>query len=127
MKYIVETSKSVEQAATDLQAAVLRHKFGVMHVNNLQEALKKKGVNFPNACQIIEICNPQNAKDVMTEDMDLNMALPCRVSVYSENGKTKIGMIRPTFMLKALSTSPKLVQIAEKVEVAIIDMIDDAA
>jgi hypothetical protein len=24
--------------------------------------------------------------------MDLNMALPCRVSVYSEGGKTKIGL-----------------------------------
>ncbi len=126
MKYIVETSKSVEQAVPDLQAAVTRHKFGVLHIHNLQETLRKKGVDFPNACQILEICNPQNAKDVLMEDMELNMALPCRVSVYSEKGKTKIGMLRPTTMLKALSDSPKLAQIAKEVEDAIIIMIEEA-
>jgi len=126
MKYIVETSKSVEQVVTDLQAAVLRYKFGVLHIHNLQETLKKKGVDFANACQILEICNPQNAKDVLMEDMDLNLALPCRVSVYSEKGKTKIGMIRPTVMLKFLSDSPKLEKTAKEVEVAIIAMIEEA-
>jgi len=69
MKYIVETSKSVEQAVADLQAAVVRNKFGVLHIHNLQETLKKKGVKLPNACQILEICNPQSAKDVLMVDM----------------------------------------------------------
>lgn len=126
MTYIVETSKSVEQAVADLQAAVQRHKFGVLHIHNLQETLKKKGVDFPNACQILEICNPQRAKEVLTEDMDLNMALPCRVSVYSAGGKTKIGMMRPSAMLKALSDSPALAAVAHEVEETIIDMISEA-
>ena len=126
MKYIVETNKPVAQAVVDLQAAVVRHEFGVLHVHDLQETMKKKGVDFPNACQVLEICNPHNARDVMMEDMELNMALPCRVSVWSEKGKTKIGMIRPTAMLKALSDSPKLAQIAQEVEDKIIAMIGEA-
>jgi len=126
MKYIVVTPKSVEQAVTDLQAAVQGHKFGVLHIHNLQETLKKKGVDFPNACQILEICNPQKAKEVLTEDMDLNMALPCRVSVYSEGGKTKIGMMKPSAMLKALSDSPALARVAQEVEETIIEMIAEA-
>lgn len=126
MKYIVETQKPVEQAAADLQAAVQRHKFGVLHIHNLQETLKKKGVDFPNACQILEICNPQKAKEVLTADMDLNMVLPCRVSVYSDGGKTKIGMVKPTTMLKGLSDSPALSRVAEDVEDAIIVMINEA-
>src|SRR5262250_3256006 len=127
MKYIVVTPKSVEQAVEDLQSAVQGHKFGVLHIHNLQETLKKKGVDFPNACQILEICNPQRAKDVLTEDMDLNMALPCRVSVYSEGGKTKIGMMKPSAMLKALSDSPALARVAQEVEEAIIEMIAEAS
>jgi uncharacterized protein (DUF302 family) len=126
MKYIVETPKSVEQAVADLQAAVQRHKFGVLHIHNLQETLKKKGVDFPNACQILEICNPQKAKEVLSEDMDLNMALPCRVSVYSEGGKTRIGMMKPSAMLKALSDSPALADVAQDVEKTIIEMISEA-
>ena len=113
MKYIVETQKSQEQAVADLQVAVQRHKFGFLHIHDLQETLKKKGVDFPNACQILEICNPQNAKEVLTGDMDLKMALPCRVSVYSGGGKTKIGMIKPASILKELSDSPALALVAE--------------
>ena len=126
MKYIVETPKSVEQAVADLQAAVQRHKFGVLHIHNLQETLKKKGVDFPNACQILEICNPQKANEVLSKDMDLNMALPCRVSVYSEGGKTRIGMLKPSAMLKALSDSPALADVAQDVEKTIIEMISEA-
>jgi len=126
MKYIVETPKSVEQAVADLQAAVQRHKFGVLHIHNLQETLKKKGVDFPNACQILEICNPQRANEVLSEDMDLNMALPCRVSVYSDGGKTKIGMMKPSAMLKALSDSPALADVAQDVEKTMIEMISEA-
>jgi len=126
MKYIVETPKSVEQAVADLQAAVQRHKFGVLHIHNLQETMKKKGVDFPNACQILEICNPHNAKEVLSEDMDLNMALPCRVSVYIDGGKTKIGMMKPSTMLKALSDSPALARVAQDVEETIIEMIAEA-
>lgn len=126
MKYIVETPKSVEQAVADLQTAVQRHSFGVLHVHNLQETLKKKGIDFPNACQILEICNPQRARDVLSEDMDLNLALPCRVSVYSERGKTKIGMMKPTAMLKALSDSPVLASVADDVERSIVEMIQEA-
>jgi uncharacterized protein (DUF302 family) len=126
MKYIVETPKSVEQAVADLQAAVQRHRFGVLHIHNLQETLKQKGVDFPNACQILEICNPQKANQVLSEDMDLNMALPCRVSVYSERGKTKIGMMKPTAMLKMLSDSPALADVARDVEKTIVDMISEA-
>jgi uncharacterized protein (DUF302 family) len=126
MKYIVETQKSVDQAEADLSAAVQRHKFGVLHTYNLQETMKKKGVEFENACRILEICNPQNAKEALTTDMDLNLALPCRVSVYSDHGKTKIGMIKPTALLKALSNSPALARVAEEVEEAIIKMIDEA-
>ncbi len=127
MKYIVETSKSVEQAVEDLQASVQRHKFGVLHIHNLQETLKKKGVDFDKECQILEICNPHRAKDVLSEDMDMNMALPCRVSVYSDGVNTKIGMIKPAAMLKSLSDSPALAQIADEVEKEITQMINEAA
>ena len=126
MKYVVETKKSVDQADADLRAAVQRHKFGVLHVHDLQETMKNKGVEFGNASRIFEICIPQKAIEVLAADMDLNFALPCRVSVYLDHGKTKIGMIQPTTMLKDLSDDPALARVAEEVEEAIIKMIDEA-
>jgi len=126
MKYIVETTKSVDQAVIDLQEAVKKYKFGVLHIHNLQETMKKKGVDFPNQCHILEICNPQKAKEVLEDDMEMNMALPCRVSVYTDKGKTKIGMIKPTALLASLSQSESLKKVAEEVEEKIIQMIGAA-
>jgi len=126
MKYIVESDKSVEQATGDLQEAVERHGFGVLHVHNLKETMHKKGVEIENECRILEVCNPHRAKEVLDNDMSMNMALPCRVSVYEENGQTLIGMINPGAMLSMLSDSPALSAVAAEVEEAIKTMIDEA-
>lgn len=126
MKYIVETQKSLEQAATDLEAAVAKHQFGVLHVHDLQATLQKKGIDFPNGCKVFEVCNPLKANTVLNEDMSLNMALPCRISVWEEDGATKIGMLSPKALLSALSDSAVLAKVAEEVEATSIDIINDA-
>lgn len=126
MKYIVNTDKSVEQAVADVEAASKDHAFGVLHIHNLQQTMKNKGVDLANECQVLEICNPHKAHAVLTADMSLNMALPCRISVYSEEGQTKIGMIKPKAMLAAISDSPELMKVAEEVEEATIAIIEQA-
>jgi uncharacterized protein (DUF302 family) len=54
------------------------------------------------------------------------MALPCRISVYTEKNKTMIGLIKPMQMLSALSQDPTLVQVAKEVEAETIKMVDEA-
>jgi len=126
MLYIVETKKDVETAARDLEEAVKRNKFGVLHVHNLQQTLKEKGIDFPNACRILEVCNPQQATRVLSQNMTANLALPCRISVYQEGGKTKIGMIRPTALLSLFPAAGTLKAVAEEVERETMRMIDEA-
>jgi uncharacterized protein (DUF302 family) len=126
MKYIVESTKSVEQAVADLQEAVKDHGFGVLHIHNLKQTLNKKGVEFESECQILEVCNPHKAKDVLSSDMSMNMALPCRISVYEDSGITKIGMIKPKALLGILSNSDSLMNVADEVEKISIEIIEQA-
>ena len=126
MYYIVETTKSFEQATTDLEAAVKRHGFGVLYIHDLGTTLRSKGIAFDNQCKVLEVCNPAQAAKVLSTDMRLNMALPCRISVFTENTKTKIGLIRPAQMLSALSQDEGLAQTAQEVEEKTIQMIDEA-
>ena len=126
MYYIVETSKSFEQAATDLEAAVKHHGFGVLHIHDLGRTLRSKGIAFAEECRVLEVCNPMQAAKVLSTDMRLNMALPCRISVFTEKGKTQIGLIKPMQMLSALSQDPALVDVAEEVERQTIQMVNDA-
>jgi uncharacterized protein (DUF302 family) len=126
MRYIVTTPKTVEQATADLDATVKANGFGVLHTYDLKQTLHNKGVDLPQECRILEVCNPQQAARVLGTDMEMNLALPCRISVYEKDGETHIGMIRPTAMLASLSEAPELAKIAEEVERATVKMIDEA-
>jgi uncharacterized protein (DUF302 family) len=126
MYYIVETNKSFNQAATDLDAAVKKHGFGVLHVHDLGATLRSKGIAFDDECKVFEVCNPDQAAKVLATDMRLNMALPCRISVFTEAGKTKIGLIKPVPMLAALSSDQALIDVAREVEDKTIQMVDEA-
>ncbi len=126
MYYIVESKKSFEQASKDLDAAVAQHGFGVLHIHNLGDTLRSKGIDFSEQCNIFEVCNPGQAAKVLATDMRLNMALPCRISVFTDQGKTKIGLIKPGEMLLGLSPDPALAQVAKEVEEKTIEMVDQA-
>jgi len=126
MYYIVETEKSFEQASEDLEAAVKNHQFGVLHIHDLGSTLRSKGIVFQEQCKIFEVCNPTQASKVLAIDMRLNMALPCRISVFTEMSKTKIGLIKPEKMLLALSQDSGLAQIAKEVEEVSIQIVNAA-
>jgi uncharacterized protein (DUF302 family) len=125
--YIVETQKTFEEATKDLDLAVKRHHFGVLYVHDLGATMRSKGIAFDENCKIFEVCNPGQAAKVLLTDMRLNMALPCRISVFTEQGKVKIGLIKPIQLLTSLSSDNALVLIAEEVEAQTIQMVDEAA
>jgi len=103
---IVETPKPFVQAVADLESAVKNHGFGVLHIHNLGTTLRNKGIGFAEECKIFEVCNPQQAANVLSCDMRLNRALPCRISVYTEQGQTKIGLIKPAPCCPPCRTMP---------------------
>ncbi|MGE0030851.1 MAG: DUF302 domain-containing protein [Steroidobacteraceae bacterium] len=126
MYYIVESGKTFDQAAADLESAVKRHGFGVLHIHDLGATLRGKGVAFAGECRVLEVCNPGQAARVLAADMRLNMALPCRISVFTDQGRTKIGLIKPVQMLSALSQDPALLQVAREVEDKTLQMVNEA-
>jgi uncharacterized protein (DUF302 family) len=92
----------------------------------LGSTLRSKGIAFDEQCKVFEVCNPGQAAKVLSIDMRLNMALPCRISVFTEKGKTKIGLIKPVQILSSLSQNAALVQVAKEVEEKTIQMVDEA-
>lgn len=126
MYYLVDSDKSFEQAVTDLEAAVTNHKFGVLHIHDLGTTLRSKGFEFAEECKVFEVCSPAKAAEVLAVDMRLNMALPCRISVFTENKQTKIGMIEPAPMLASLSNDKTLAKVAQDVQQSTMKMIDEA-
>jgi uncharacterized protein (DUF302 family) len=120
------TDKSVSEAAAALQAAVQANHFGVMQVHNLKETMAKKGVEFAHECLIFEVCQPKQAKNVLDENMSVSTALPCRISIYEEGGKTILATLKPTVLL-AMFDAPQLEGVAQEVEDAILKIMKEAA
>lgn len=126
MLYVKDTAKNVAQAVADLERSVAKHGFGLLHSYDFRKTLGEKGFPLANECRVLEICNPGQASRILQQDMALNMALPCRVSVYQDAGRTKIGMITPTSVLALVSPSDDLRAQAAEVERIVRNIIDDA-
>jgi len=122
----LSTDKTVSEAAVALQTAVEANHFGVMQVHNLKETMAKKGVDFARECQILEVCQPQQAKKVLEADMSVSTALPCRISIYEEGGKTILATLKPTTLL-AMFNAPQLEGVAREVEDTIAKIMKEAA
>ncbi len=122
----LSTDKTVSEAAVALQAAVEANHFGVMQVHNLKETMTKKGVEFAHECLIFEVCQPQQAKRVLDENMSVSTALPCRISIFEESGKAILATLKPTTLL-AMFNAPQLAAVALEVEGTILKIMNEAA
>ncbi len=121
----LSTDKTVSEAAAALQVAVQANRYGVMQIHNLKETMAKKGVEFPRECLIIEVCQPQQAKKVLDQNMGISTALPCRISVYEDAGKTILAAVKPAALL-AMFDVPQLEPVAREVEDSIIKIMKEA-
>jgi len=126
MLFKLSTDKTVSEVAASVQAAVEANHFGVMQVHNLKETMMKKGVDFARECLIFEVCQPQQAKKVLDQNMSVSTAMPCRISVYEENGKTVLATLKPTTLL-AMFNVPALQQVAQEVEDTLVKIMKAAA
>jgi uncharacterized protein (DUF302 family) len=122
----LSTDKTVSETGVALQAAVQANHFGVMQVHNLKETMAKKGVEFASECLIFEVCQPQQTKKVLEQNMSVSTALPCRISIYEEGGKTVLATLKPTTLL-AMFNAPQLERVGQEVEDTIVKIMKDAA
>jgi len=63
---------------------------------------------------------------VLEENMSVSTALPCRISIYQEGGKTMLAALKPTLLL-ALFHTPQLEGVAQEVETAMIKIMKETA
>jgi uncharacterized protein (DUF302 family) len=121
----LSTDKKITVVAVALEVAVKANHFGVMQVHNLKDTMNKKGVEFNRECLIFEVCQPQQAKKVLEQNMIASTMLPCRISIYEEEGKTILAMIKPTALL-AMMNIPQLEVVARDVENTLVKIMNDA-
>lgn len=58
--------------------------------------------------------------------MSVSTALPCRISIYEEGGKTNLATLKPTTLL-AMFNAPQLEGVAQEEENTIVKIMKEAA
>lgn len=118
------TQLPLETVAQRLPEISARHKFGVLGVHNLREKMESKGVPFGRECRVFEVCNPHHAQAVLSQAIEVSTALPCRISVYEEKGRTVLATIKPTALL-TMFDAPQAAATAQEVETTMVRIMDE--
>jgi uncharacterized protein (DUF302 family) len=125
IKYEIETKKSFNEAVEDLKKSLSENKFGVLWELNFKDKLKEKGLDFESNFKILEVCNPVQAKEVLSRNIEVGYFLPCKVVVYEKGNSVYIGMMKPTELIKMLGNE-ELTTIAQDVEKVLRNAIDSS-
>ncbi|WP_028783620.1 DUF302 domain-containing protein [Thalassobacillus devorans] len=123
--YTVETNKGMDEAVQALEAELKNDKFGVLWDFDVKATLNNKGLDFEKPVRILEVCNPTEAKKVLEKNELVSYFLPCKIVVHESEGKTKIGMPKPTKLIEFVEDE-ELNQIAQDIEERMISAINEA-
>ena len=120
------TTTALPDVCSRLPEIATKHKFGVLGTHDLKEKMQSKGVPFDRECRVFEVCNPQQAQKILQGDITVSAALPCRISVYEDGGRTVLSTIEPRSLLGLFGGSaPAAAQIADEVKSSLLAIMDE--
>ena len=126
MLIVLQTDKTVSEAAAALEMAVFSKQFGIVQSHNLTRARAGKGVEIAGECRILEVCPAAHARMALRSEMTAVAALPCRIAIYAEGGRTTLSTLRPT-VLMAMTGIPGLISLAHEIEASILHILNEVA
>ena len=121
--YTIKTQKNIENTISDISNNLKDIGFGVLAILDFEKILNDKGQEFHNQYKLMEICNPKLAKQVLEDNPELGLLLPCTIAIYQDNKETHISLARPSALLKLASES-NMQMVGEDIEKKLIEIIE---
>ncbi|SRR5690606_1115098 len=123
--YTVESNRSIEETVQALEAALAEERFGILWQLDIKDTLRNKGFDYARDYMVLEVCNPHIAHQVLSKNHMVGYFLPCKLVVYQDDGKVKVGMPKPS-VLMSLVEDERLTEIALDVEKRLKKCMDKA-
>jgi uncharacterized protein (DUF302 family) len=122
--YTANTDKKFADVVAAFERIVPEHQFRILHTHDVQATLAEKGFQR-DPLKIIEVCNAGFAHKALQINMDVALFMPCRYTVYTENGKTIVSLGKPT-MISQMLPQVEFRALADDVESTLIAILNEA-
>lgn len=93
MIYTTTTTQELETVKQELESKAKEVGFGVLKTYEFNHILESKDYPIDKDITVFELCNPQGAQQALTYSAEISVYLPCRISVYQEDGLTTLSTI----------------------------------
>ena len=123
--HTVKTQKNIDDVITTLTEDLKEIGFGVLETLDFKKILSEKNVELSNNYRLMEVCNPNLAKQVLEANPDLGLLLPCTIAVYQKDNENYISLARPTSLL-SMASENNLKFSGEEIENNLIKVIEKA-
>lgn len=123
--YTVESNKNREELINHLEATLKDVGFGVLWKFDIHDKLADKGYTIKNKTTVLEVCNPEDAYNILEQDPKASYFLPCKIVVYEENDKTMVGFTKPSELM-GLMGDASYVQFAKDIEDKLVSAVNIA-
>jgi len=93
MIYTVYTDTSIETIKNQIESHAKEVGFGILNRYEFKKILHDKGYPIEKEITVFELCNPPGAQQALSQITAISVYLPCRISLYEENGKSILATI----------------------------------
>lgn len=127
--YVVETSKSFQDAVIAVRKAAEAHKWGILGDYDFSEILAAKGFPQSEHVKSLDICAPAHANALMGAERLTGLCMPCSILIFTDKGKTKIAAMRPGAVMPQLfpHVTERVGDLPQKIDAEIQAILDAAA
>ncbi len=122
--YEIITEKSFDEAVSSVEENTKKNGFRVLHVHDVQATLAEKEFEH-GPLKIIEVCNAKYAYTALQIEITVSLLMPCRINVYTVNGKTVISTVKPKVLIEMFNKQ-ELQSFANEVEDVLTKIIDES-
>ena len=105
MIYKTKTNTPLQTVKDSLEASAKEFGFGVLGSYEFKKILETKGFPIEKDITVFELCNPKGAQKVLSTIAEVSVYLPCRLSVYEEDGQTCISTIDVGHMIDSFDVN----------------------
>ena len=121
--YTVKTHKTIDQVIQEISDKLSEIKFGILGTLDFKEIFAKKGIEYPHQYKLLEVCNPQAAKQALDSDPNIGLLLPCTIAIFEKDGEIHISLAKPTSLL-SVSSNQELQSMGKEIEEKLVQVIE---